>query len=212
MKLLPVVVLAGASAWALGAQAGTPEKWAVSAEGGYQMLNNATDSAKAVFDGSTGGGAFGGSLRLSLTRSFFAGAGLHVFNKSGGQRVFVDGPGGTVFPLGHPLEIRVRPIYGFVGYRLRPGSLLSPYLAVGAGSASYRETSTVAGVTTTDTASKFTWHGAAGLEYAAGRFGLGAEVRYTGLPDVVGLGGVSRIYNENDLGGISMIGRLSFRR
>ncbi len=212
MKLSHAVVLAAAGAWAVTAQADTSEKWAVSAEGGYQMLNNATDSAKAVFDGSTGGAVFGGSLRVSLTRSFFAGAGLHVFEKSGGQRVFVDGPGGTVFPLGHPLEIRVRPIYGFVGYRLRPSSVLVPYLALGAGSASYRETSTVGGVTTTHSSSKFTWHGALGLEYAAGRLGIGAEVRYTGIPDVIGLGGVSQIYGENDLGGLSVIARLSFRR
>ena len=76
MKLSHAVVLAAAGAWAVTAQADTSEKWAVSAEGGYQMLNNATDSAKAVFDGSTGGAVFGGSLRVSLTRSFFAGAGL----------------------------------------------------------------------------------------------------------------------------------------
>jgi hypothetical protein len=211
MKLARGVVLA-AAACASGVQAGAAEKWAVSFEGGYQGLNNATDSAKAVFDGSTSGRALGGSARLSLTRSFFVGAGLHVFNKSDGQRVFVDGPGGTVFRLGHPLEIRLRPIYGFVGYRLRPDAVLVPYLAAGAGSASYRETSTVAGVTTAETISKFTWHGAAGLEYARGRLGIGAEVRYTGIPDVIGLGGVSRVYNENDLGGISVIGRLSFRR
>ncbi len=212
MQLARFVALLALSVGAPAALAGTPERWSLSFEGGYQGLNNASDSIAAVFDGSTGGKAFGGALRVTVWRSMFVGAGLRVFDKSGGQRVFVDGPQGTVFPLGHPLELRVRPIYGFVGYAFRPGATLVPYLALGAGSASYRETSTVAGLTTTDELNKFTWHAALGTDWAIGSLALGVEARYTGIPDVVGLGGVSKVYGESDLGGLSVVGRLSFRR
>lgn len=212
MKLAVVVGLAALATGAPWAAAAAPETWSASFEGGYQGLQNASNSAKAVFDGSTGGRVLGGSARLTVWRSFFVGAGVRVFDKSEGQRVFVDGPGGTVFRLGHPLELRLRPIYGFVGYALRSKAPVVPYLAVGAGSASYRESSTVAGVTTTDTLSKFTWHAALGADYALGAVALGFEARYTGIPDVVGLGGVSKVYGENDLGGITVVGRLSFRR
>ncbi len=212
MKLARVIAVAAMVTGSPGALAGSPENWSVSFEGGYQGLQNASESVKAVFDGSTGGKVLGGSLRVTAWRSFFVGAGLRVFDKSEGQRVFVERPGATAFKLGHPLELRLRPIYGFVGYSFRPQAAFVPYVSLGAGSASYREISTVAGVTTTDTLSKFTWHAGLGADYALGSVALGFEARYTGIPNVIGLGGVSKVYGENDLGGITVVGRLSFRR
>lgn len=211
MRLRGVWVLVAAWACAPAALAGTPEKFALSLEGGYQGLNAASDSAKAVFAGSTGGGVFGGAVRVGVSRSLFVGAGLRVFNKDG-ERVFVDGPGGTVFPLGHPLSVRLLPVYGFVGWRFRPESALVPYLSAGGGVTSYREESTVGGVTESASASKASWHVALGADYAIGSLGLGVEARWSGIPSVIGLGGVSKVYGETGLGGFSVVGRLSFRR
>jgi hypothetical protein len=48
----------------------------------------------------------------------------------------------------------------------------------------------------------------AGVEVGKGRFRFGAEVGYSSVPDAVGLGGVSRVYGEDDLGGLHAIGKL----
>lgn len=211
MTLRWMAVLALASGCAPIALAGNPEKFAVSFEGGYQALSSAPDSAKAVFAGSTGDTVWGGALRVRVSRSLFVGAGMRFFKKDG-QRVFLDAPGGTVYPLGHPLSVRLRPIYGFVGWRLRPEAALVPYLAAGGGITSYREESTVGGVAESTSVNKATWHAALGADYRLGSFGLGCEARWSWIPNVIGLGGVSRIYGETDLGGFSVVGRLSFGR
>ena len=211
MRLHRVCVLAAACACAPAALGGTPETYALSFEGGYQGLNAAPESAKAVFAGSTGGGVFGGAIRVGVSRSFFVGAGARVLDKNG-ERVFVDGPAGTVFPLGHPLKVRLLPVYGFVGWRFMPASNLVPYLSAGGGVTSYREESTVGNTTESESASKASWHVALGADYAVGRLGLGVEARLSRIPNVIGLGGVSKIYGETDLGGFSVVGRVSFRR
>lgn len=211
MRLHRIWLLAAACAGAPVAWGGSPEKFALSFEGGYQGLSRATNSAQAVFDGSTGGGVYGGALRIGVSRSFFIGGGIRVFDKDG-QRVFVDSPGGTVFPLGHPLSVRLRPIFGFVGWRFRPDSALVPYISAGGGVTSYREESTIGGLTESTSTSKGSWHVAAGLDWGSGPIGVGVEARWSGISDVIGLGGVSRVYSETDLGGFSVVGRLSFRR
>lgn len=211
MRMHAVCAMVLTCAWGATASAGAPERFAVSFEGGYQGFSSAGDSAKAVFDGSTGTSTLGGSVRFGLTRSLFAGAGVRVMKKEG-ERVFVEGPGSTVFRLGHPLEVRLVPVYGFVGWRFMPESSLVPYLSAGGGFTSYSEESTVGGLTESESFSKATWHVAAGADYAIGAFGIGFEARFTSVPNVIGLGGVSKIYGETDLGGFSVVGRVSFRR
>jgi len=198
--------------WAAGqAAALEPERFSLAFEAGYQGLNGASDSAKAVFDGSTGGTTLGGSARVSLGRLFFVGAGARFFSKDG-QRVYVADASSPVFSLGHPLQLKLRPIYGFVGVRLMPEARVVPYLAVGGGSTSYKETSTVGGVTDEVSQSKGTFLVMAGADWRLGSFSLGVEGRYTSISNVIGLAGVSKVYGESNLGGISIAGRLGFGR
>lgn len=187
------------------------ERFAVSFEGGFQSLSKASKSAKAVFDGSTGGITYGGSLRLGVSRNLFVGAGLRTFSKDG-ERVFVADASSPVFKLGHPLKVKLRPFYGFVGYRFRPDASLVPYLAGGVGTTSYTEESTIGGLSESESQSKFSWHVMAGADYARGSFGLGVEARWSSMSNLIGLGGVSKVYGETDLGGFTVVGRLSFRR
>jgi opacity protein-like surface antigen len=199
--------------WAAGqATALEPERFSLAFEAGYQGLNSASDSAKAVFDGSTGGTTLGGSLRVGLGRLFFVGAGARFFSKEG-QRVYVADAGSPVYPLGHPLELKLRPIYGFAGVRMFPESRLVPYLAVGGGATSYQETSTVGGVTEEVSESKGTFLVMLGADWRlGGGFSLGVEGRYTSISDAIGLAGVSKVYGEDNLGGFSFAGRLGFGR
>lgn len=204
--------------WILGllgtlAATGAPaaERFSVGLDAGYLDLTSAPKSAAAVFDGARGGATFGGDLRFSLTRSLFVGAGARSFTKKG-ERVFVADSTSQAFPLGHPLEVRLTPIFGLVGWRFRADEALVPYVGVGGGVTGYKEESTVAGITESESKSKASWHVVAGADYALRNLGLGLEVRFSSVPNAVGLGGVSRVYGETDLGGFALTARISYRR
>lgn len=181
----------------------------LTADGGWHDLTNSSQSAKAVFDGKSGGPTFGGALQYGIGESFFIRGGARYFQRDG-ERVFVATPGGTVYRLGHPLTVRIIPFYGLVGYRFLQGGSLRPYVGVGGGAASYDEKSDVAGETFAYTATKAAGYGVAGLDYGRGAIRLGGEVMYSAVPKTIGFGGVSQMYGEDDIGGLSAVVRLSF--
>jgi hypothetical protein len=192
-----------------GASHAAAVDWAVGVEGGYSDMTNAPKSAKAIFDGTTGGGTVGGFVHLGLGQSFFLEAHGRRFQRTG-ERVFVADSGGEVFRLGHPLTIRLVPVYGAVGYRFGRGSHLAPYVTIGLGATSYKETSDVAGLIETQSATKFSGHGALGVDYRAGPLRFGVEVGYSTVPNTIGEAGVSKVYGEKDVGGLTVLARLAF--
>src|SRR3989454_455784 len=163
----------------------------------------------AVFDGTSGGFTGGGSIRYVLARSFFLGVGGHYFKRTG-ERVFLADATSTPFRLGHPLTIREVPVYGMVGWRFLPDSAFVPYVALGAGKTSYSEKSIVGGIEDPlgQRVSKFSGHFMAGVEWGRGIVRLGAEFMYTTVPDTIGVDGVSKIYGEKDVGGLSVVGKI----
>jgi opacity protein-like surface antigen len=185
----------------------------VDVEAGYRTLN-ASDSAQAIF-GSTGGLTFGGSLQYALESGLFFRGGYRYFAKDG-ERVFLADASSTPAPLGHPLEATIGSIDAIVGWRFRLGgkkpSPLTPYLGFGAEFASYEEESTVGGLVERSDATKVGGQVVLGLEYAAfGRWTLTAEAGYSMVPNAVGVGGVSEIYGEDDIGGFRIMGRIGYR-
>lgn len=201
----------GAASLALTLVAAAPagaQGLGVFAQGGYFGMT-AADSAKAVFD-SSGGATFGGGVSYGLGRHFYVEGAVRQFSKKG-ERVSVAGPSRPVYKLGFPLEVRLLPIYGTVGYRVPLGkSAFVPYVGLGGGSTSYHEESTVAGITTTQTLSKGSFHGLVGLEYGRGHLRFAAEAVYTTVASAIGLGGVSKVYGEDDLGGFVAQGKVIF--
>lgn len=193
----------------LASQEGEAADWAIGVDGGYFDMSNAQQSAKAIFGDSSGGGTIGGFLRLGLGQSFFVAAHGRYFQREG-ERVFVAAPGSPVFRLGHPLTIRLIPVYGMVGYRFGHSSRWAPYVALGAGATSYHEKSDVAGLIETASATKAAGHAAAGLDFLAGPVRFGAEVMYSTVPNTIGESGVSKVYGEKDVGGLSVVARLAF--
>jgi hypothetical protein len=176
--------------------------------GGYFSMA-ATDSAKAVFD-SSGGPTFGGGISYGIGKHFYVEAAVRQFSKEG-ERVFVASAGSPVFKLGFPLKMRLIPFYGTVGYRFPLGkSAFVPYVGLGGGSTSYREESTVAGLTNTATSSKGSFHGLIGLEYGKGHLRFAAEGLYTTVSGGIGADGVSKVYGEDDLGGFVAQAKLIF--
>jgi hypothetical protein len=176
-------------------------------DGGYFVMSNARKSAKAVFGGSGGGPTGGASLTVGVGRSFFVGAGGRFFQKTG-ERVFVENATGPVFRLGHPLKVRTIPVYGLVGFRFSPDKTLVPYVTGGAGITSYKEESTVAGITETNSQSKLSGMLALGADYGRGPLRFGLEANYSLVPSTIGLGGVSAVYGEKDVGGFAIVGRI----
>jgi Outer membrane protein beta-barrel domain len=182
--------------------------FAINAQGGYFGMK-ASESAKAVFD-SSGGFTGGGGLSYAFGKHLYVEGGVRYFSKTG-EKVFVASAGSPVFKLGFPLKARLLPIYGTIGYRFMGGkSALVPYLGVGGGVTSYREESTVADVATTESQSKASFHGLLGLEYGRGHLRLAVEGLYVAVPNAIGVGGVSKVYGEDDLGGFTALGKLVY--
>jgi opacity protein-like surface antigen len=185
------------------------QSFGVEVEGGYFDMTGAKDSAKAVFGGSSGGFIFGGAIRVGLGRSFGLSLGARRFSKDG-ERVFVAEPGGEVFPLGHPLTVRTIPYALVASYRFIPDSRVVPYVGAGVGLTSFKEETTVGGVTTTDSSTKFSIHALAGAETSGGPVRFGLELRWFTAPNSVGVSGVSAVYDEKDVGGLSVSAKLIF--
>lgn len=175
---------------------------------GWQDLTSARDSAKAVFDGSSGGFTFGGGVRYDFGFGLSVGGFVRYFKKDG-ERVFVASPGGEVFRLGHPLSVRLVPVQGTLGWRFGRGSL-RPYLGGGAGFTSFEEQSSVGGVTESASETKFSAHALGGIELGSGSLRVAAEAMWTTVSDSLGVGGVSQVYGEKDVGGLSLVGKVVF--
>jgi hypothetical protein len=124
--------------------------------------------------------------------------------------VFVADPSGEVFPLGHPLKTRTIP-YALVGtYRILPDSRLVPYVGAGVGLTSFKEETTVGGVTESNSSNKFSIHALGGVETSGGPFRFGLELRWFTAPNSAGVSGVSALYDEKDVGGFSLSAKVIF--
>ena len=125
--------------------------------------------------------------------------------KQTGQRAFLSG--GQPFRVGIPLTATITPLEVTGGYRFRLRRLprVRPYVGAGFGSYGYRETSEFsdAGENVDTRHSGTVLNG--GAEFRLHRWvGLGADVQYTHVPGILGLGGVSQQAGENDLGGVAV--------
>jgi len=189
---------------ALVAAPGAAGELAVEAQAGYFQMA-AGNSASAVF-GSSGAGTFGGAVRYTFWRGAFVTAGARTFSKEG-ERVFVASPTSPVQKLGFPLSVRLTPIFVAVGYRLRDGKLIVPYAGLGGALTSYKEESEVAGETFNEDHTDGGFLGFAGVEVGRGLFRVGAEAGYTTTSGAVGLGGVTKVYDEDNLGGWHVVGK-----
>jgi hypothetical protein len=209
MRRAAVLILATGLAVVGSARRAAAGEFGISLEGGYFDMTNASKSAKAVFGNTSGGFTGGGSLRYAIGRSLFVGVGARYFTRTG-ERVFLADANGTPFRLGHPLTIREVPVYGMVGWRFSPDSRLVPYVALGAGATSFYEKSIVGGLEdpAAQSQSKFSGHLMGGVEWGRGVVRFGAEVMYTTVPNGIGVGGVSQIYGEKDVGGLSFVGKV----
>ena len=206
------VLLAGA--WLAGpAASARAQSFGVDVEAGYAALS-ASQSADAVF-GSSGGFTLGGSAQYALKKGMFVRAGYRHFGKDG-EKVFLADANSPAFPLGFPLTVTLNSIDILGGWRFKLGgqkpSRFVPYLAAGLLISSYHEQSTVADLVEKSDQTKTGFQFLGGLELRAfGKLTLAAEGAYAIVPNAIGVGGVSEIYGEDDIGGFRVMGRLGYR-
>ncbi len=184
------------------------QKFGVELEGGYFDLTGSRNSARAVF-GSSGSGTFGGAFRYVHRRGFYVAAGARTWSKDG-ERVFAASATAPVQHLGFPLSVRLVPVTGTVGYRFRRTRTLVPYVGLGGGVTLYREESDVTGDVRSESRSAGTFLGEAGVEYGKGRFRYALETSYSIATGGVGLGGISEVYGEDDIGGWTILGKVVY--
>jgi len=198
--------LAAGLACAILAASAAAQEWFVEAEAGG-IAFTAKDSVRAVF-GQEGAPIFGLGGGYQSSFGLFVRAGVRRLSEDG-ERVFVASPGSPVFGLGHPLRATITPVFGTVGYRFGSGTF-RPYYGLGAGVTSYREESTIGGVTETVDESRFSWRVVGGVQVLRGPLRFSIEASFSSAPDLLGRGGVSSVYGETKGGGVSAVAKVIF--
>ena len=63
---------------------------------------------------------------------------------------------------------------------------------------------------TSASTTKPSFHGVLGLEYGRGSIRFAIEGMYMTAPNTIGTAGISKVYEEDDVGGASVVGRIVF--
>lgn len=172
---------------------------------GYAMFGRINFTATESFDaivGEPSGPILGGGVRIGLGLSgVFFDVGAWRFHAEG-ERAFIFDD--EVIGLGIPVDLSVTPIEISGGWRFRFRRLpkLIPYVAGGITSMYYRETSEFSTSLENTDAFFNGYHLMGGAEFKVWRWlGLAGEASWTTVPDAIGEAGVSKVFNETDLGG-----------
>lgn len=172
----------------------------------------AADSFEAIL-GDPGGTILGGGLRIDLRMGgLFFDVGAWRFQRTG-ERAFIFQD--QVIPLGIPIKVTALPIEITGGWRfhMKHWRRLVPYVAGGLTSMRYREESDFS---TAFENNDNTFNGLlarAGAEYQIIKWvAVGGEAAWSSLPDALGEGGVSKAFDETNLGGTSFRFKISVGR
>jgi opacity protein-like surface antigen len=203
--LLSAAILAGtsslASAQAIGAS--------VYATYGTTSLTASNTFETAAGTSRRSAPGIGGTV-TGLWRGLFVDVAFTQY-KLDAQRVFIDQ--GTVFPLGIPVRITMRPFDLVGGWRYGSRNRVSPYGGAGLVFFQYREDSDFATAGDDVDERKTGLVVLAGADVRVMRFvKVGGEFRYRAVDGILGLGGVSQVFGDDQLGGLSFAARFSVGR
>lgn len=184
------------------AAARKPSRFTVRGVGAFEIeWFQARNSFAAVFGSSTGF-LYGGGAEVSIGPDWFAQGRLSYWSKTG-ERVYAYE--GEVSRLGIAETVTMIPVDMTVGYRLAPQPRFTPYVAGGVGALRYTENSESSDSSDASTGTFFSYHLAGGVEVPLVRkwLSVAGELQYRGVPGAIGSDGVSKLYNESNLGGLS---------
>lgn len=159
----------------------------------------ATDSFEAIFGRATGS-VFGGGVEVVIRHGFFVDFRASRFRNTG-ERVFRFN--NEIFELGIPTTVTITPLVLTGGYRFERWRLV-PYGGAGVGWHRYEETSRFAEPSENVDETFRGYHLVGGAEYRIWRWiAVAAEGEWATVPDALGTdpNGISREFNEDDLGG-----------
>lgn len=184
--------------------------------GGYAMVGQFTFAASDSFDailGTSSGPIFGGGATVGLPwGGLFVDVGAWQYANDGERALVLDG---QVIPLGIPVDVTITPLEISAGwkFRIRQMPKLIPYVAGGYTSMGYKESSSFSGAGE-DVDERFGgYHLRGGAEFKVMRWlGVAGEFAWTTVPDALGGGGVSKTFNEDNLGGTSLRARITVGR
>ncbi len=206
-RLASGLVLALSLMAAPSAQAGS---FAFLIDGGLRTMSNSPDTEKAIFGSKQG---FGAGIGLSYDRGVRWRFGVDVRRLAReGERAFALDRTSEAFRLGHPLTLTLTEGIASVSYRFGEVGPVSPYLTVGGGVASWKESSDIAGLVERSSGTAGLFEARLGLERQAGVLRIALEGGITMIPNAVGVGGISKVYEEKDLGGLFVVARVGFSR
>jgi hypothetical protein len=182
----------------------------------YFTFDTTTLTAADTFDAVIGRSRLsmpgGGAELLRIWKGLFARVAFASAKETGSRVVVFDD---EVIDLGIPLTVELAPLEIAGGWRFPAfaGRRLVPYAGAGLLRMSYRETSDFAmGDDNTDTV----FNGGVvfgGIEAALVSWVIaGAEVQYRTVPDALGEGGVSQVFGDTDLGGVTVRVLVGIRR
>jgi hypothetical protein len=162
----------------------------------------ASDTFRTVF-GSPVQPVWGGGAQLAWANGLFVEGTVSHFGKTGERAFALDG---DAFPLGIPLEASLTPIEIAGGYRFGAdfSNRVTPYVGGGFASYTYRESSDfdAAGDEFSKRGNGFLVVG--GAEFRVHPWAVvSADVQFTKVGGVLGDGGLSQEFGEDDLGGIA---------
>jgi opacity protein-like surface antigen len=181
---------------------------------GYVMFGiaqfAATDTFEAVADLSQQP-IFGGGVQVTnIWRGIFADLAVSQIQTIDGERVFVNG--GEVFELNIPLDVKMRPVDVAAGWRLTHGRF-SPYVGAGVTYLTYEERSDFAESGDNVNESRSGPLVLGGVDVVLWNWlHAGGEFRYRQVKGILGEGGVSEEFGEDNAGGFTAAVRISIGR
>ncbi len=154
--------------------------------------------AKDTFDANFSGGkaiTFGVGGMWVLRNGLYLEGAFDYYKKSG-HKVYIGG--GQSIDSGFSTDIKIIPITASAGYVFMRKSSWSPY--VGGGIGYYK-----VDVSDGNADNAFGYHILGGVELLKGRaFGLAAELKFSTAPNALGNGGTSALFDEDNVGGITL--------
>ena len=167
------------------------------------------DSFKAVFD-SMGGMLFGAGMRVELPKGIYVEGALDYFSKDG-YRVYVSGT--KVVRTDFDTSISIIPITFTGGYRFRLKPSIVPYIGAGFGRYYFRQKDIATELKGESSYKGYGgYHLLGGIEFRGDKpISFAGELKWNTVPQVIGEGGVSKYYEEDNIGGVSFSFKVLFR-
>lgn len=178
---------------------------------GYGTYGGMAFAARETFEAVAGSRTFtnfgGGGTITNLWRNLFVDVGF-ARSEVDGERVFVNGT--TVHTLGIPLQVTVTPVDVAAGWRVTQGRV-STFVGAGLTSLLYEESDAFSDPDEEVSERKTGALALVGVDVEVVRWVfVGGELRYRAVSSILGAGGASEAFGEDEAGGFSAGLRLSF--